>query len=94
MADRRHSSCSKLRDWRGYPRVGFQDRGTLVGSEQASCLHFILSNKILFLQVANARHRDKTPQRKFSTLIKRMVVELDRDPTLYADGNIVEVSNS
>ncbi|EDR09451.1 uncharacterized protein LACBIDRAFT_319065 [Laccaria bicolor S238N-H82] len=29
-------------------------------------------------------------ERKFSTLIKRMVVELDRDPTLYPDGNIVE----
>lgn len=26
-------------------------------------------------------------------MIKRMVVELDRDPTLYADGNIVEVSS-
>ena len=25
-------------------------------------------------------------------MIKRMVVELDRDPALYADGNIVEVS--
>ncbi|CAA7262676.1 unnamed protein product [Cyclocybe aegerita] len=42
------------------------------------------------LEVPNQRNRDKTPQRKFSTLIKRMVVELDRDPTLYNDGNIVE----
>lgn len=31
------------------------------------------------------------PPRKFSTLIKRMVVELDRDPTAFPDGNIVEV---
>lgn len=42
------------------------------------------------LEVPNQRHRDRFPQRKFSTLIKRMVVELDRDPTLYPDGNIVE----
>lgn len=27
-------------------------------------------------------------------MIKRMVVELDRDPALYADGNIVEVSSA
>ena len=33
------------------------------------------------------------PPRKFSTLIKRMVVELDRDPTAFPDGNIVEVSD-
>ncbi len=37
------------------------------------------------------RHRDKASQRKFSTLIKRMIVELERDPQQYADGNIVEV---
>ena len=44
------------------------------------------------LQVPNQRHRDRNPPRKFSTLIKRMVVELDRDPALYTDNNIVEVS--
>ncbi|PPQ81123.1 hypothetical protein CVT26_011233 [Gymnopilus dilepis] len=42
------------------------------------------------LEVPNQRHRDKTPPRKFSTLIKRMVVELDRDTALYPEGNIVE----
>jgi len=42
------------------------------------------------LEVPNQRHRDKNPPRKFSTMIKRMVVELDRDPALYADSNIVE----
>ncbi|KAF9528814.1 SWI/SNF complex 60 kDa subunit [Crepidotus variabilis] len=42
------------------------------------------------LEVPNSRHREKVPQRKFSTMIKRMVVELDRDPQLYADNNIVE----
>ncbi|PFH47618.1 hypothetical protein AMATHDRAFT_67415 [Amanita thiersii Skay4041] len=42
------------------------------------------------LEPSNQRSRDKTPPRKFSTLIKRMVIELDRDPTLYPDGNIVE----
>ncbi|KAF8637155.1 hypothetical protein AX17_003059 [Amanita inopinata Kibby_2008] len=42
------------------------------------------------LELLNQRSRDKTPPRKFSTLIKRMVIELDRDPSLYPDGNIVE----
>lgn len=43
------------------------------------------------VQPPNQRVRDKTPLRKFSTMIKCMVIELDRDPTLYPDGNIVEV---
>uniref|UniRef100_A0A8H7XP97 DM2 domain-containing protein n=1 Tax=Psilocybe cubensis TaxID=181762 RepID=A0A8H7XP97_PSICU len=42
------------------------------------------------LEVPNQRHKDKTPPRKFSTLIKRMVVELDRDTNVYPEGNIVE----
>ncbi|KAJ7715169.1 SWI/SNF complex protein [Mycena olivaceomarginata] len=41
------------------------------------------------LELPNQR-KDKTPVRKFSSFIKRMVVELDRDATLYPDGNIVE----
>jgi hypothetical protein len=43
-------------------------------------------------QLPNQRARDRTPPRQFSTLIKTMVVELDRDPALYSDSNIVEVS--
>ncbi|GLB44557.1 putative SWIB/MDM2 domain containing protein [Lyophyllum shimeji] len=42
------------------------------------------------LELPNQRTRDKVPQRKFSTMIKRMVVELDRDPSVYPEGNIVE----
>ncbi|KAG9312916.1 SWI/SNF complex 60 kDa subunit [Chiua virens] len=42
------------------------------------------------LELPNQRSRDKTPPRKFSTFIKRMIMELDRDPHLYPDGNIVE----
>ncbi|KIK18232.1 hypothetical protein PISMIDRAFT_632311 [Pisolithus microcarpus 441] len=38
----------------------------------------------------NQRSRDRVIPRKFSTFIKRMVVELDRDPSLYPDGNILE----
>ncbi|KAF9007018.1 hypothetical protein BDQ17DRAFT_1389154 [Cyathus striatus] len=37
-----------------------------------------------------SRSRDKVTPRKFSTLIKRMIVELERDPTVYPDGNIIE----
>ncbi|EAU87711.1 SWI/SNF complex 60 kDa subunit, partial [Coprinopsis cinerea okayama7 len=42
------------------------------------------------LEIPNQRHRDRVPMRKFSTFIKRMVIELDRDPALYPDGNIIE----
>ncbi|KAH7882708.1 hypothetical protein F5I97DRAFT_1939301 [Phlebopus sp. FC_14] len=42
------------------------------------------------LEPPNQRSRDRVAPRKFSTFIKRMVVELDRDPNLYPDGNIVE----
>jgi hypothetical protein len=41
-------------------------------------------------QLPNVR-KDKQPIRKFSTLIKRLIVELERDPQLYPEGNIVEV---
>ncbi|KAJ7065926.1 SWI/SNF complex 60 kDa subunit [Mycena belliarum] len=42
------------------------------------------------LELPNQRSKDKGSVRKFSTFIKRMVVELDRDAALYPDGNIVE----
>ncbi|KAI6030177.1 hypothetical protein EDC04DRAFT_2572396 [Pisolithus marmoratus] len=42
------------------------------------------------LELPNQRSRDKVVPRKFSTFIKKMVVELDRDPNLYPDGNIME----
>lgn len=42
------------------------------------------------LEPPNQRSKDRNPPRKFSTLIKQMVVELDRDAALYPDGNIVE----
>ncbi|KAH9990368.1 SWI/SNF complex subunit [Russula vinacea] len=42
------------------------------------------------LEPPNQRAKDRTPPRQFSTLIKTMVIELDRDPALYPDCNIVE----
>ncbi|KAI0750937.1 SWI/SNF complex 60 kDa subunit [Daedaleopsis nitida] len=42
------------------------------------------------LELSNQRQKERNPPRKFSTVIKHMVVELDRDTTLYPDGNIVE----
>lgn len=42
------------------------------------------------LELPNQRSRDRVVPRKFSTFIKRMIVELDRDPALYPEGNIVE----
>lgn len=42
-------------------------------------------------QLPNVRQKDRQPSRKFSAFIKRLVVELDRDPSLYPEGNIIEV---
>ncbi|KAJ6533357.1 SWI/SNF complex 60 kDa subunit [Mycena sp. CBHHK59/15] len=42
------------------------------------------------LELPNQRSKDKSAVRKLSTFIKRMVMELDRDATLYPDGNIIE----
>ncbi|KAI0686141.1 SWI/SNF complex 60 kDa subunit [Earliella scabrosa] len=36
------------------------------------------------------RAKDRNPPRKFSSLIKHLVVELDRDTTLYPEGNVIE----
>ncbi|CAL1697797.1 unnamed protein product [Somion occarium] len=46
------------------------------------------------LEIPNQRAKDRAPLRKFSTFIKSMVVELDRDPAQYPEGNIVEFSRS
>ena len=43
------------------------------------------------MQVPNQRAKDRVPPRKFSTLVKQLVVELDRDPNLYPESNTVEV---
>ncbi|PIL26284.1 hypothetical protein GSI_12040 [Ganoderma sinense ZZ0214-1] len=42
------------------------------------------------LELSSQRAKERNPARKFSTLIKHMIVELDRDTTLYPEGNIVE----
>ena len=59
-------------------------------------MHFVLysapTQSSFPMQVANSRHRNLAPTRKFSTLVKKMVIELERDVNLYPDGNIVEVS--
>ncbi|KAI0342317.1 hypothetical protein BDW22DRAFT_1395179 [Trametopsis cervina] len=42
------------------------------------------------LEIPNQRAKDRVPPRKFSTLVKQVVVELDRDPAQYPDSNTVE----
>jgi len=42
------------------------------------------------LEIPNQRARDRVPPRKLSTMVKQLVVELDRDPAQYPDGNTVE----
>jgi hypothetical protein len=75
----------------GIPAWTFKIEGRLLEVCITLQTHTCISMRISSSQPPNLRSRDKLPQRKFSTLIKRMVVELDRDPTLYPDGNIVEV---
>ena len=35
--------------------------------------------------------KDKGSQKRFSNVVKHLVVDLERDPVLYPDGNTVEV---
>jgi SWI/SNF-related matrix-associated actin-dependent regulator of chromatin subfamily D len=53
-------------------------------------LSFRRTNQKKKQQLPNVR-KDKQPTRQFSTFIKRLIVELERDPQLYPEGNIVEV---
>jgi hypothetical protein len=43
-------------------------------------------------QLPNQRAKDRPTARKLSTFIKRIFIELDRDPTLYPEGNTAEVN--
>lgn len=42
------------------------------------------------LQLPGQRPKDRLPLPKFSQLVKRMVVEIDRNPGAYPDGNVAE----
>ncbi|KAH8120390.1 SWI/SNF complex protein [Phellopilus nigrolimitatus] len=39
---------------------------------------------------SSGRSRDKASQKRFSNVVKHLVVDLERDPNLYPDGNTVE----
>ena len=42
-------------------------------------------------QLPGQRPKDRLPLPKFSQLVKRMVLEIDRNPGAYPDGNVAEV---
>jgi SWI/SNF-related matrix-associated actin-dependent regulator of chromatin subfamily D len=42
------------------------------------------------LELPNQRPKDRPPLRKFSTMIKRLVIDMERDTTLYPGTNLVE----
>ena len=42
-------------------------------------------------QLPGQRPKDRLPLPKFSQLVKRMIVEIDRNPGAYPDGNVAEV---
>lgn len=43
-----------------------------------------------YVQTANSKRDKANPARKFSSFVKKMMIEFDRDPTLYPEGNIIE----
>lgn len=47
--------------------------------------------RVLYLIQPPGSRVTKTPQRKFSSFLKSMIVEFDRDPAIYTEANIVEV---
>ncbi|KAH8822733.1 SWI/SNF complex protein [Flagelloscypha sp. PMI_526] len=54
--------------------------------EGIAAWQFKLDGRLLEMQ----RSKGPPSQRKFSTLVKKMMIELERDPTLYPDGNVIE----
>ncbi|KAG7087361.1 hypothetical protein E1B28_013334 [Marasmius oreades] len=64
------------------------EHANLENGENIPAWQFKIEGRLL--ELPNQRAKDKTPPRKFSTFIKRMVVELDRDTKLYPESNIVE----
>ncbi|CAI2166789.1 20387_t:CDS:2 [Funneliformis geosporum] len=45
------------------------------------------------LDLPNATKSTKAPPRKFSSFFKSIIVELNRDPEMYPDGNLIEARN-
>ncbi|EIN05710.1 BAR-domain-containing protein [Punctularia strigosozonata HHB-11173 SS5] len=42
------------------------------------------------LEIPGVKSKHQPPPRKFTTFIKHLIIELERDPSVYPDGNIVE----
>jgi len=50
-----------------------------------------MSPGLTVLWLLGQRPKDRLPLPKFSQLVKRMVLEADRNPGIYSDGNAAEV---
>ncbi|KAI0334313.1 SWI/SNF complex 60 kDa subunit [Cubamyces sp. BRFM 1775] len=74
--------------WQREGAEGEAAKPNLETGENIPAWQFRIDGRVL--EIPNQRAKDRVPPRKFSTLIKHMVVELDRDTTLYPEGNIVE----
>ena len=76
----------------GIPAFQFKVEGRVL--EVSATLYYsshVIALRSYDKQIPNQRAKDRVPPRKFSTLVKQMVVELDRDPAQYPESNTVEV---
>lgn len=50
-----------------------------------------MEGRFAFVQANPSVQALKIPPRKFTSFLKALVIELDRDQSMYSDSNIVEV---
>ena len=71
-------------------RLGVQNRGKGTGGTSQSVLPSRSLCRLMWEQ-QQVRSRDKQPVKRFSQLVKSLVIDMERDPSLHPEGNIVEV---
>ena len=74
----------------GIPAWQFKIEGRLL--EVRLERQLVMRSVLIKQQLPNQRSKDRASPRKFSTFLKQLVVEMDRDPAQYPDSNTVEVS--
>jgi SWI/SNF-related matrix-associated actin-dependent regulator of chromatin subfamily D len=71
----------------GIPSWTFKVEGRLL--DIVSCCYNCIHRPLSMVSQANANSR--IPARKFTSFLKGIIIEFDRDPNIYSDGNIAEV---
>jgi SWI/SNF-related matrix-associated actin-dependent regulator of chromatin subfamily D len=71
----------------GIPTWIFKVEGRLIDTVSSSHEPYLVSSQSAVLQ---SNTHTRLPPRKFTSFLKGLVVEFDRDPANYPDGNVLE----